>query len=551
MSIAWTSALPISPPAWAGAGVEAGTAAGGAVGAGAAGDGTGAAGAGTGAAVAAGAGAGVGAGFFLKKLNIGGFPRITHSMKHLLRRAAAGLWLLGSLAFLPSGSAQTPPAAADRIREYKLENGFTVIVKPDHRAPTAVHMVYVRVGSMDEVSGHSGLAHILEHMMFKGTAKLKPGEFSRRVAALGGRENAFTMRDTTGFYQQIPANKLEDVMQLESDRFAHNQWPDEEFKHELEVVKEERHMRTDDQPRARLWEALNAAIFEVSPYRRPVIGWPSDLDSMTPQDARDFHQRWYVPANAVVVVVGDVDPAKVLQLAQKYYGSIPARPVPVRKPQTEPPQLGIRHIDFKAPAEQSYVALAFKVPQLTSFEHTQANDDALALTVLSAVLDGYNGARLGRALTQGPDRVADSAGAENGLWGRGPQVFTLDGVPAKGKTPEQVEAALRAEVAKIARDGVTEAELKRVKTQWVAGEVYKRDSIMNQAREIGGDWVIGMPPDADDRLIEALKAVTAEQVKSVAARYFGDDQLTVGILRPQPLDPNRQPRKPIPGMRQD
>jgi zinc protease len=471
-------------------------------------------------------------------------------MKHLLRRAAASLWLLGSLSFLPAGFAQTP-APADQIHEYKLGNGFTVIVKPDHRAPTAVHMVYVRVGSMDEVSGHSGLAHILEHMMFKGTAKLKPGEFSRRVAALGGRENAFTMRDTTGFYQQIPANKLEDVMALESDRFAHNQWPDEEFKHELEVVKEERHMRTDDQPRARLWEALNAAIFEVSPYRRPVIGWPSDLDSMTPQDARDFHQRWYVPANAVVVVVGDVDPAKVLQLAQKYYGSIPARPVPARKPQIDPPQVGIRRIDFKAPAEQAYVALAFKVPQLTSFEHTQANDDALALTVLSAVLDGYNGARLGRALTQGPDRVADSAGAENGLWGRGPQIFTLDGVPAKGKTPEQVEAALRAEVTKIARDGVTEAELKRVKTQWVAGEVYKRDSIMNQAREIGGDWVIGMPPDADDRLIEALKAVTAEQVKSVAARYFGDDQLTVGILRPQPLDPNRKPRQPIPGMRQD
>jgi zinc protease len=258
-----------------------------------------------------------------------------------------------------------------------------------------------------------------------------------------------------------------------------------------------------------------------------------------------------VPANAVVVVVGDVDPQQVLRLAQRYYGSIAARPVPARKPRVEPAQLGTRRVDFKAPAEQSYVALTFKVPQLTSFERTPENDDALALTVLSAVLDGYNGARLPRALTQGPDRVADSAGASNGLWGRGPQLFTLDGVPAKGKTPEQVETALRAEVAKIARDGVTEDELKRVKTQWVASEVYKLDSLMNQAREIGGAWVDGFPPDAGERLIERLKSVSAEQVKSVAARYFGDDQLTVGILRPQPVDPNRKPRTPLPGMRQD
>ncbi|HKB54320.1 MAG TPA: pitrilysin family protein [Ramlibacter sp.] len=472
-------------------------------------------------------------------------------MKDLLSRLLWSFCLLGPLSFLSPVQAQTATPAADRAQQFKLANGFTVIVKPDHRAPTAVHMLFVRVGSMDEVDGWSGLAHIMEHMMFKGTAKLKPGEFSRRVAALGGRENAFTMRDTTGFYQQIPANKLEDVMRLESDNFAHNQWPDEEFKHELEVVKEERRMRTDDQPRAKLWEALNAAVFEASPYRRPVIGWMGDLDSMTPQDARDFYHRWYVPANAVVVVAGDVDPAQVLKLARKYYGSIPARPVPTRKPRPEPPQVGIRHIEFKAPAEQSYVALAFKVPQLTSFEPTPQNRDALALTVLAAVLDGYSGARLDRALTQGPDRVADSAGAENGLWGRGPQLFTLDGVPAKGKTPEQVAASLRAQVAKIARDGVTEEELKRVKTQWVAGQVYKRDSVMNQAREIGGYWVIGLPPDSGDRLIDALKAVTADQVKSVAARYFGDDQLTVGILRPQPIDPNRKPRQPIPGMRED
>jgi zinc protease len=460
-------------------------------------------------------------------------------MKQLLMRVLLGFLLAGPLWFAPPTLAQTQ---SPKVEQFKLDNGFTVIVKPDHRAPTAVHMVWVRVGSMDEVDGGSGIAHALEHLMFKGTPTLKPGEFSRRVAALGGRENAFTMRDATGYFQQIPAGKLEDVMKLESDRFAHNQWPDEEFKHEIEVVKEERRLRTEDSPRALLWEALNAATFVASPYRRPVIGWMNDLDAMTPQDARDFFKHWYVPANATVVVAGDVDPAKVLRLAQKYYGSIPARAVPSRKPRVEPAQVGVRRIEFKAPAEQAYVALAFKVPKLTSFESTPDNDDALALTVLSAVLDGYSGARLDRALTQGPDRVADSAGSSNGLWGRGPQMFTLDGVPAAGKTAEQVEAALRAEVVKVAREGVSEAELNRVKTSWVASEVYKLDSVMNQARELGSYWVEGLPLDAGERLIERLRGVTAEQVKAVAAKYFGDDQLTVGILRPQPIDPNRKPR---------
>jgi zinc protease len=310
-------------------------------------------------------------------------------------------------------------------------------------------------------------------------------------------------------------------------------------------------MRTEESPRALLWEVLNAAVFEASPYRRPVVGWMSDLQSMTPQDARDFYKRWYVPANAVVVVAGDVDPAEVHRLAEKYYGAIAARPVPPRKPRTEPQQAGVRRVEFKAPAEQSYVALAFKVPRLTSFEPGPDNDDALALTVLAAVLDGYEGARLDRALTQGPDRVADSVSAGNGLWGRGPQLFTLSGVPAAGKTPQQVEAALRAEVARVARDGVTAAELQRVKTRWIAGEIYKLDSLMEQARELGGAWVMGLPIDADERLLERLRHVTGAQVQAVAAKYFGDDQLTVGTLWPLPLDPNRKPRTPAVPTRND
>jgi zinc protease len=466
-------------------------------------------------------------------------------MKHPLRRVLWSFSLFFSLSFGAYGQAQTVP----RTEQFKLDNGLTVIVKPDRRAPTAVHMLWVRVGSMDEVDGYSGVAHVLEHMLFKGTRELKAGEFSRRVAALGGRENAFTQRDATGYFQQIPAGKLEEVMKLEADRFANNQWPDDEFRREIEVVKEERRLRTEDSPRALMWEVLNAAVFQASPYRRPVVGWMSDLDSMTPQDARDFYRRWYVPANAVVVVAGDVHPAQVRRLAEKYYGAIAARPVPQRKPRTEPPQAGPRRIEFKAPAEQAYVALAFKVPQLASFDPAPENDDALALTVLAAVLDGYSGARLDRALTQGKDRLADSAGAGNGLWGRGPQLFTLDAVPAPGKTVEQLEAALRAEVAKVARDGVTEEELKRVKTRWIASEIYKLDSVMSQARELGAYWIQGLPMDAGERLIQRLRGITAAQVQAVASRYFGDDALTVGVLRPQPLDPNRKPRTPAPGVR--
>jgi zinc protease len=452
-----------------------------------------------------------------------------------------------------STTPSTPAAAAARAAaapvQFTLDNGLTVIVKPDRRAPTAVHMLWVRVGAMDEVDGTSGVAHVLEHMMFKGTPSLAPGEFSRRVAAVGGRENAFTGRDYTGYYQQIPSSRLEDVMRLEADRFARNQWPDEEFRRELEVVKEERRLRTEDSPRAMLYEQISATAFIASPYRRPIVGWMSDLDAMTPQDAREFFKQWYVPANAAVVVAGDVDPQQVLRLAQKHYGGIGARAVPPRKPRIEPVQAGLRRVEHKAPAEQSYVALSFKVPQLRNFEPSADGDDALALTVLAAVLDGYPGARLDRALTQGPDRVADSVGAGNGLWGRGPQLFTLDGVPAPGKTPEQVEAGLRAEVARVAREGVTGAELQRVKTRWIAAETYKLDSVASQGRELGSHWSQGLPLDAGERLIERLKGVTAAQVQAVAAKYFGDDQLTVGTLRPLPLQAPRAPRAAPPALR--
>jgi len=467
-----------------------------------------------------------------------------------LWRTASLITFMLALAVL-SSAAQAQTASVQAAEQFTLANGLTVIVKPDHRAPTAAHMLWVRVGSIDEVDGTSGVAHVLEHMLFKGTALLKPGEFSRRVAALGGRDNAFTGRDATGYHQQIPADKLEDVMRLEADRFANNQWPDAEFKREIEVVKEERRLRIEDSPRAMMYEAARAMTFTASPYRRPVIGWMSDLDAMTPDDARDFYRRWYVPANAAVVVTGDVEVAQVRALAEKYYGSMVARPVPPRKPRLEPVQNGIKAIDYKAQASQSYVALAFKVPKLEAADlldaaptANSAGRDALALTVLAAVLDGYSGARLDRALQQGDDRVADSAGASNGLLGRGPQLFTLDGVPAQGKTTAQLQTALREQVALVARDGVKDAELMRVKIQWTASETYKLDGVFNQARELGSNWVTGLPLDASARLIAKLRSVTSDEVKAVAAKYFGNDQLTVATLLPQPMDSNRKPRVP-------
>jgi zinc protease len=449
---------------------------------------------------------------------------------------------------LPSAEAPAPD-----VQQFTLHNGMTLIVKPDHRAPTAVNMVWVRVGSMDEVDGTTGVAHVLEHMLFKGTPTVPEGEFSRRVAALGGVENAFTSKDYTGFYQQIPANRLEEMMTLEADRFANTQWSDAIFAKELKVVKEERRMRTEDEPHARLDEAMEAMVFLAHPYRRPTVGWMSDLDAMTAEDARAFYQRWYTPANAVVVVAGDVDVEQVRTWAEQTYGAIPPRPVPTRKPRDEPGQAGIRRLDFKAPAEQAYVALAFKVPALSpaglagegeAASGSRKDEDALALTVLAALLSGYDGARLERALTQATGHVADNAGANYGLAGRGPQVFTVFGVPSPSKTSAQVERALRAELARVARDGVNAAELRRVKVQWMAGEVYKRDSVFNQAQSLGQNWIQGFGPDSDERLIARLRTVTAAQVQAVAARYFGDDALTVATLLPQPIDKNHTARQP-------
>jgi len=430
-------------------------------------------------------------------------------------------------------------ALAAPAQEFQLANGMKVIVKEDHRAPTVAHMIWYRTGAMDEVNGTTGVAHALEHMMFKGTTHLKPGEFSRRVAALGGRENAFTSKDFTAYFQQIEKSRLADVMALEADRMANLIFDPDEFAQEIKVVMEERRLRTDDQPLAQVGEALSAAAFVAHPYHHPIVGWMNDLENMTVADARAWYEHWYAPNNAVMVVAGDVDAEEVHQLAQKYFGAIPAKPLPARKPQEEPPQHGVRRVTVKAPAENPYVVLAFKAPRLTDVER---DDDAHALSVLAAVLDGYDNARLNARLVR-TGRVANSVGADYSGLSRGPALFTLEGVPAAGVSTEELERSLRAEVQRIADDGVSEAELQRVKTQLVASQIYKRDSIFGQAMEIGSFEMRGISPAQIDRVIDKLRAVTPQQVQAVARKYFNDDSLTVATLAPLPLS-EKKPAAP-------
>jgi zinc protease len=455
----------------------------------------------------------------------------------LNRRCVA--WL-GGAALLASSFMPLAHAADGDVTEYKLNNGLRVVVKEDHRSPTVAHMVWYKAGSIDEYNGTTGVAHVLEHMMFKETKTLKVGEFSEIVAALGGRDNAFTSRDYTAYFQQLQAKDLGKVMALEADRMANLVLSESEFEKEIKVVMEERRYRTDDQATGKLYEAFMATAFQANPTRTPVIGWMSDLEAMTYKDARKWYDTWYTPQNAVLVVVGDVQPADVKAMAEKTYGKVKPKKLEERKPQEEPKQEGIRRVQVKAPAENPYLIMGFKVPKL---ENVLKDRDAYSLAVLSAVLDGYSGARLNRELVQN-QKVALQVGASYDMTGRGPSLFYLDGSPAAGQTVEALEKALLAQVKKVADEGVSEAELARVKAQLIASQVYKRDSVYGQAVEIGQNLTIGFEVGDIDRMIEQIKTVTAQEVQYAAQKFFDQDQLTVGTLFPLPIDPNKKDAPP-------
>ena len=422
-------------------------------------------------------------------------------------------------------------AAQAEVFEKTLSNGLKVVVKEDHRAPVIVQQVWYKAGSMDESTGKTGEAHALEHMMFKGTKAVPAGEFSRRIAAAGGRENAFTSSDYTAYFQQLDKSKLELAMKLESDRMHNLNLTAEEFGKEIKVVMEERRMRTDDEPMSLLQETMNAAIYQEHPYHNPVIGWMSDLEVMTVDDARAWYKRWYAPNNATLVIAGDVKADEVFALAQKYYGKIPKSKLPARRNFTEPPQAGIKHLVVKAPAELPQLVMAYHTPTIKNPEHDWK---PYALEMLAGVLDGNESARLNKHLVR-EQQIASAAGAGYDATARGPSLFELDATPSTGKTVQDVEAALRKEIALLVKDGVSEDELKRVKAQVTASEVYKRDSLFYQAMEIGQMESIGLGQKAIPVMLEKLQAVTAEQVQQVAKEFLQDDNLTVATLDPQPL----------------
>ncbi|MBK6632593.1 MAG: insulinase family protein [Betaproteobacteria bacterium] len=430
-------------------------------------------------------------------------------------------------------------AALANPYEKTLANGLRVIVQEDPRAPTAVHMVWYRAGSMDEVDGTSGVAHVLEHMMFKGTKHLKPGEFNKRVAAAGGRDNAFTSLDYTAYFQQVPSARLGEMMALEADRMANLVLDAKEFEQEIKVVMEERRLRTEDNPQAQVHEKMMAAAFQAHPYRRPIIGWMNDLENMTAADARDWYRRWYAPNNAYVIVVGDVKKDEVFRLAEKHYGRIPRGTLPGRKPQLEPAQIGIKRIEVKAPAKLPYLAMVWKVPALRDLDQAR---EPYALEVLAAVLDGHDAARFSRNLIRA-SKIAVSAGAGYDATVRGEALFYVSGTPAEDRSVTELEAALREEIVRVAREGVSAQELERVKTQTIAAQVYKRDSMMAQAMEIGRLEAAGFHWRDIDTLLEKIRSVTAEEVQAVARKYFDDARLTVAVLDPQPLQ-NEAREKP-------
>lgn len=421
---------------------------------------------------------------------------------------------------------------AGAVREYRLDNGLKILVKPDHRAPIVTSQVWYKVGSSYEHGGLTGISHVLEHMMFKGTEQLAPGEFSRIIAAQGGEENAFTGRDYTAYFQTLAADRLVISFELEAQRMRFLTLPEEEFLKELEVVKEERRQRTEDDPEALTFEQFNATAYEASPYRIPVIGWASDLDGLTVADLRAWYRAWYAPNNATLVVVGDVDPEAVFALAERHFGSLPAEPLGRPKTRAEPLQRGEKRLIVKARAKEPYVLLGYKT---TALGHGEADWEPYALEILSSVLDGGASARLRRELVRGT-RIAASAGASYSIFTRLPGMLLMDGIPAKGHDSAALEQALRDQIRRLRDQPVSAAELERIRTQLIAAKIYAQDSVYAQAMELGRLETLGLGWTLAEEYLDRLVAITPAQVQAVARKYLIPDHLTVAVLEPQSLE---------------
>lgn len=443
--------------------------------------------------------------------------------------------LIFALCYLPMAANST----SVKVYERDFENGLKVLVKEDHRAPVVVSQIWYKVGSSYEPGGITGISHMLEHMMFKGTEAYPAGEFSRIISENGGRENAFTGRDYTAYFQTMEKSRLEVSFKLEADRMRNLRLKADELKKELEVVTEERRMRTDDKPRSKLHEYFMAIAFSNSPYKNPVIGWPSDIANYQVEDLQKWYQRWYAPNNATLVVVGDVDSDAVFALAEKYFAHIKTSKIETIKPQTEIEQHGVRKTTVRLPAKLPYILMGYKVPVLNTVEN---ETDAYALEVLAGILDGGNSARLASKLVRG-QQIAVSAGAGYNMISRMPELFLLEATPATGKTVFDMEYALKEEIYNLKAKLVTDEELQRVKAQVLASAVYERDSNFYQAMQLGMLETVGLGWQKVDEYVDKVNQITAEQVRNAARKYLLEDTLTIAYLDPQPITEQKRKHK--------
>ena len=429
--------------------------------------------------------------------------------------------------------------AGGAVHEYQLDNGLKVIVREDHRAPVVVSQVWYKVGASYEHDGITGVSHVLEHMMFKGTDDHPAGEFSRIISENGGRENAFTSTDYTAYFQRLEKSRLPISFELESDRMRKLHLQEEEFIKEINVVMEERRLRTEDKPTSLTYEQFTATAFISSSVRIPTIGWMNDLENMQLSDLQHWYERWYAPNNAILVVVGDVDPEAVLKLAKKYFGPLQPEVIVPPKPRIEPAQKGKRELTVKAPAEVPYTVMGYKAPVLATAEEDW---EPYALEVLANVLDGGDSARLTRDLVRG-SQIATSAGAGYDLYDRQAGLFLLDGTPAGDSTVADVQAALFEQIQQLKDEPVTDKELTRIKSGVVASAVYELDSMFYQAMKIGQLEAVGLDWRLADEYVDRINAVTAEQVQAVAKKYLVEEALTVAVLDPLPMETGREPRQ--------
>lgn len=434
------------------------------------------------------------------------------------------LWLAGIMLVLPQ-------VGLTQVHETTLSNGMKVLVKEDHRAPVVVSQVWYKVGSSYEDNGITGVSHVLEHMMFKGTEKHGAGEFSRIIAENGGSENAFTGRDYTAYFQQLEKSRLPISFQLEADRMRNLTLPQEEFSKEVEVVMEERRLRTEDNPRALTVEQFYATAFVSSPYHNPIIGWMNDLKNLNVDDLKTWYGRWYAPNNATLVVVGDVEAQAVFELAEQYFGKLSPSEVRTLKPRPEIPQLGERSITVKAPAKLPYMLMGYKVPVVNTATEEW---EPYALEMLAGILSGSDSARFPRELVR-EKQIAAGVTAGYDLFARQEDLFVIDATPAEGHSIEELRSAIEEQIARIKAEVVSEEELARIKAQVVAHKVYEQDSVFYQAMQMGLLETVGLGWEKLDEYPDRIRAVTAEQVQAVARKYLVNDSLTVAILEPQSL----------------